>query len=91
MNTAVDCWRQTTGQGKGELATQSGLWNVYMERDGYLRTQTLDKYLSEETLPQRPRWRQVAATAEFVLAACAQRHACHRELQNALARLKQLG
>ena len=52
MNTAVDCWRQTTGQGKGELATQSGLWNVYMERDGYLRTQTLDKYLSEDTLPE---------------------------------------
>ncbi|MDR3640488.1 MAG: ATP-binding protein [Humidesulfovibrio sp.] len=90
MEEAVECWTQATGLGKGELAAQSGLWNVYMERDGYLRTQTLDKYLSAETLPQRPRWRQIFATAEFVLAACPPSLPCRQELQSNLARLKQM-
>lgn len=90
MQTSVDCWAKATGLGKGELAAQSGLWNVYMERDGYLRTQTLDKYLSGETLPQRPRWRQILATADFVLTACPEDSRCRQELQSALARLKHL-
>jgi len=89
MNAAVECWIEATGLSKGELAAQSNLWNVYMERDGYLRTQTLDRYLNEETLPRRLRWQQVIGTAEFVLAACPARLPCRRELQDTLARLKQ--
>jgi two-component system sensor histidine kinase ChiS len=88
MQAVVDCWAAATGLGKGELAVQSGLWNAYMERDGYLRTQTLDKYLSLETLPQRPRWRSIAATAEYVLAACQESHH-HDELRRLLERLRQ--
>ncbi len=90
MQAALDCWAEATGKGKGELAIQSGLWNAYMERDGYLRTQTLDKYLAVETLPQRPRWLSVVATAEFVLSACPA--SCRRcdELRRSLNRMQQL-
>ncbi|MES9997076.1 ATP-binding protein [Desulfovibrio aminophilus] len=89
MRAALDCWTEGTGLGKGELAAQSGLWNSYMERDGYLRTQTLDKYLSPESLPQKPRWRSVAATAEFVLSACPN-SGRRDELRRALDRLRPL-
>nr|WP_321258807.1 response regulator [uncultured Pseudodesulfovibrio sp.] len=70
MRLAIDCWIESTGTTKADMAEQSGLWNVYMERDGYFRTQTLDKYLDETTLPKRPRWKKVLVTAEFVLANC---------------------
>jgi len=68
MNLALECWYASTETSKAELAEQSRIWNVYLEKDGYCRTQTLDKYLSLETLPSRPRWRDILATAEFVLA-----------------------
>ncbi len=34
------------------------------------RTQTMDKYLDVHTLPQRPNWQKVLATAAFVLSRC---------------------
>ncbi len=90
MNLALDCWSACTGTTKADLAQQSRIWNVYMEKDGYCRTQTLDKYLNEKTLPSRPRWRDILSTAEFVLANCeAGRPAC-AELALALARFRSL-
>jgi two-component system sensor histidine kinase ChiS len=91
MQAALDCWGEVTGLGKGELAIQSGLWNVYMERDGYLRTQTMDKYLSPGTLPHRPRWRSIVATAEYVLSVCPASHRRRDELRRILERLRQSG
>ncbi len=91
MQTALDCWTEATGLGKGELALQSGLWNAYMERDGYLRTQTLDKYLSPATLPQRPRWRNIVATAEYVLSVCPVSPRHGDALRRLLERLRQFG
>jgi two-component system sensor histidine kinase ChiS len=88
MLSALECWAQATQLGKGDLAMQSGIWNVYMERDGYIRTQTLDKYLSEATLPLRPRWQKIFATAEFVLANCAPDLPQCQELKSSLASLK---
>jgi hypothetical protein len=61
-----------------------------MEKDGYLRTQTLDKYLSENTLPSRPRWLKIYATAEFVLAACTDNVPVRTELKKCLDELKAL-
>ncbi len=91
MNLAVDCWLVCTRTGKAELARQSGLWNVYMEKDGYCRTQTLDIYLSESTLPHRPRWHKIHATAEFFLAACDDENVPLRsELEQGLNELKDL-
>ncbi|HDQ41868.1 MAG TPA: hypothetical protein ENN39_12700 [Desulfonatronum sp.] len=90
MNLAVDCWLICTGTDKVELARQSGLWNVYMEKDGYCRTQTLDRYLSQSTLPVRPRWQKIHATAEFVLAACDENVPARTELELSLGELKGL-
>jgi len=70
INLAVDYWELQTGTTRVELAEQSSLWNVYIGKDGWARTQTLDKYLSISTLPVRPRWKNVVNTAHFVLAAC---------------------
>ncbi|THB81618.1 MAG: response regulator [Desulfobacteraceae bacterium] len=70
MNLSINYWIETTGMDKFDLARQSGLWKVYTNRDGWQRTQTLDKYLSIDTLPARPRQRQILATADFVLSSC---------------------
>lgn len=70
MQLSLAFWEEAAGQGKVELARQSGLWKVYTDKDGWERTQTLDKYLHHETIPKRPRGAQVIRTAEFVLAAC---------------------
>ncbi len=90
MNLAIDCWVDATRQTKADLAEQSGLWNVYMERDGYFRTQTLDKYLEIETLPQRPRWKMVFVTADYVLANSQSSSSIRTELETALVSLKGL-
>ena len=90
MNLAVSCWASATGATRADLAEQSRLWNVYVEKDGYCRTQTLDKYLSPETLPERPRWRNILATVEFVLASAKPDMPAHRELAEAAAALKAL-
>ncbi|WDP89377.1 MAG: hypothetical protein HUN04_06420 [Desulfobacter sp.] len=70
MNRSIEYWSVSTGTSKAEMAEKSGLWNVYIEKDGWVRTQTLDKYLSLESLPARPRWKSILNTAEYVLAAC---------------------
>lgn len=90
MNLAVDCWMACTGSSKARLARQSGLWSVYVEKDGYCRTQTLDKYTSANTLPLRPQWRKIHATAKFVLAECADDTPVRAELERCLGELKGL-
>ena len=66
----VNWWQRATGLDKPELAEASTLWNVYMNKYGCRRNQTLDRYLDINTLPGRPRWLQVTRTAEFVLESC---------------------
>ena len=81
MDTACRLWRESKGTSRAEMAEQSGLWNVYIEKDGWVRTQTLDKYLSIDTLPSRPRWKNVLKTADFVLAACGKPSPLKAELE----------
>ena len=90
MQLAVECWKDATGRPKADMAELSGIWNVYMEKDGYYRTQTLDKYLAEETLPLKPRWKKVHATAQFVIANCDVESSLLQELQDAFRELKAL-
>jgi two-component system sensor histidine kinase ChiS len=71
MNQALDLWARETGATKVDLAEQSGIWKVYMNCNGFERTQTLDKYLSAKTFPKNPRWPKVYRTVEYVLAGCA--------------------
>ncbi len=87
MTLALDYWQKTKHKGKIELAEESGLWRVYMDRSS-LQTRTLDKYLLVETLPRNPRWRDVVRTAEYVLRNTAESCAERDRLAEALARLK---
>lgn len=64
MNHALALW-QAAGYSKVALAEQSKIWSVYLDRSS-AQTRTLDKYLLLETLPKKPRWRDVLRTATFV-------------------------
>ncbi|WP_148293770.1 cache domain-containing protein [Azospirillum sp. B4] len=88
MTLALDFWHHSKRKGKIELAEESGLWRVYMDRSS-LQTRTLDKYLLVETLPRNPRWRDVVRTAEFVLRHCPENGAEREGVREALGRLKQ--
>ncbi|MFV3077478.1 hypothetical protein [Niveispirillum fermenti] len=88
MTLALDYWQKAKRKGKIELAEESGLWRVYMDRSS-LQTRTLDKYLLVETLPRNPRWRDVVRTAEYVLRHCGDPPAEREALAAALGRLKQ--
>ncbi len=59
-------WEHTTGTTKIELAEQSRIWKVHLDK-GCFRVRTFDRYLSSQTLPKKPRWRDVLRTARFVL------------------------
>jgi len=88
MTCALDYWTQCTGLSKADLATQSGLWKTYTNQDGWERTQTLDRYLSIDTFPQRPAWVKVFKTAEYVLAAGKVDSALRARLEVLLTRLR---
>ncbi|WP_421904052.1 7TM diverse intracellular signaling domain-containing protein [Maridesulfovibrio sp.] len=90
MNSSLEHWEKSTGRSKADLASESGIWNIYIEKDGYARTQTLDRYLSIETLPERPRWKNIYATAEFVLSNCAQTPDSTSKLEVNLNQLKKM-
>ncbi|MCP4577966.1 MAG: response regulator [Deltaproteobacteria bacterium] len=87
MQTAVKCWQEANGASKAELAKESNLWSVYVDRDGWGRTQTLDKYLSLSHLPKHPRYEKVIRTGEFVLNGCDLSHESREELEAALTHL----
>lgn len=70
MNLALEYWQEATGLGKVDLAEQSGIWKVYMNKDGFERTQTLDKYLKIERFPKQPRWNKIYQTIDYVLLTC---------------------
>ncbi|GGF28009.1 hypothetical protein GCM10011611_37530 [Aliidongia dinghuensis] len=88
MTLALDYWQRVKHKGKIELAEESGLWRVYMDRSS-LQTRTLDKYLLVETLPRNPRWRDVVRTAEYVLRNATQPGPERDQLVEALTNLKQ--
>ena len=68
MQLALDLWAEATLTTKAELARRSGLWGVYVNRDGWERTQALDRYLALHTLVAKPRLKKVLLTCEFVMA-----------------------
>ncbi len=66
MVLTLQCWEQTTGKDKIELAEQSKLWRVTND-NSQLRVRTMDRYFSVKKLPKVPRWQAVLDTAYFVL------------------------
>ena len=67
MTCSLQHWEETTGTTQIELAEQSGIWKVHLDK-GYFRLRTFDRYLSVPSVPQKPRWKDVTRTARFVLA-----------------------
>ena len=88
MTCALDYWTQCTGLTKVDLANQSKQWRTYTNRDGWERTQTLDRYLDIETFPLRPTWAKIMKTAEFVLATGTGDSVLRSRLEILLARLR---
>jgi PAS domain S-box-containing protein len=66
MNLSLSCWEHDLGKTKLELADESKLWPVYMDKSTPT-TRTLDKYLNIELCPKNPRSQRAIDTAEFVL------------------------
>ena len=66
MSMALTCWEQDLGKTKIELAEDSRIWPVYIDKSTPT-TRTLDKYLNIDSCPKNPRSQRVIDTAEFVL------------------------
>lgn len=69
IRESLNLWQVYTGKSKAHLAESSNLWRVYMD-GSTAKTRTLDKYLSLQTLPKKPRWETVLRTAGHVLEHC---------------------
>lgn len=67
MIDATELWLKTTGETLLELADRSKIWTITND-NGTLRTRSLDRYLSLQKMPAKPRWRNVVRTGHFVLA-----------------------
>jgi two-component system sensor histidine kinase ChiS len=92
MNIAVRYWELTFGKTRADLAEESGLWSVQLDRDtGCYRTRTLDRYLKIPTIPKNPNFHKVLNTGSFVLRRCDGMYPdLDRRLQHLLARLIEL-
>lgn len=66
MNQALACWEHELGKSRLDLAEESRIWPVYIDKSTPT-TRTLDKYLNLDICPKNPRSKRVVDTAEFVL------------------------
>jgi PAS domain S-box-containing protein len=90
MNLALACWEHQLGKSKLDLAEESGIWPVYIDKSTPT-TRTLDKYLSLDNCPKNPRSKRVIDTVEFVLRRIPDENSkpCN-QLRSALAAFRQL-
>ncbi len=90
MNLALACWEHDIGKTKLDLAEESKIWPVYMDKSTPT-TRTLDKYLNIELCPKNPRSQRAIDTAEFVLRKMKKSTTVKRkELKEALDAFRQL-
>jgi two-component system sensor histidine kinase ChiS len=87
MGRALAYWEHDTGKNKIDLAEESMIWPVYIDKSTPT-TRTLDKYLHLNTIPKNPRAQRVIDTAEFVLRKCAKPSGQRKELEEALNNLR---
>lgn len=78
--TTLNLWERYTSRSKAELAETSRCWRVYIDGTT-VKTRTFDKYLSAKTIPDKPRWRAVVRTGNFVLSYCELNEADRNDLQ----------
>lgn len=85
MLCALACWEHDLDKSKLDLAEESRIWPVYIDKSTPT-TRTLDKYLNIETCPKNPRTQRVIDTAEFVLKQLGRKSTLERKkLQQALS------
>lgn len=90
MACALACWERDLEKSKLDLAEESRIWPVYIDKSTPT-TRTLDKYLNLETCPGKPRTQRVIDTAEFVLKQLGRRSTADRKkLQQALDDFRRL-
>ena len=90
MNLALTYWEHELNKSKLELAEQSKIWPVYMDKSTPT-TRTLDKYLNIELCPKNPRSQRAIDTAEFVLRKAGKsKTEKYKDLQAALDKFRQL-
>ena len=71
MNISVRYWELSSRKTKVELAEESGIWAVMLDKDvGCYRTRTMDRYLKISTIPKNPNYNNVLNTGSFVLNKC---------------------
>jgi hypothetical protein len=90
MRLSLDLWAESTRSSKAELARRSGQWSVYVNQDGWERTQGLDRYLDMVTLPDNPRMKKVLCTGDFVVRNCSESSPLRQRLEKALEYLRAL-
>ncbi len=84
MLSALACWEHDLGKSKLDLAEESRIWPVYIDKSTPT-TRTLDKYLNLDSCPRNPRTQRVIDTAEFVLRQLGRTTSAERQaLQQAL-------
>lgn len=94
MSRSINYWETTTQKTKIDLAEESGIWKVHLDGSTY-RAKTLNRYLSLEKLPKKPRWNDVFSTAQYVLTHCpdpvsTEEQSLYSELKFAHLKLKKL-
>jgi len=88
LSTTLIAWERYTHKTKADLAEESHCWRVYID-GATAKTRTLDKYLSVNTLPAKPRWRAVIKTANHVLDHCALNEEDQLELSELVQQLNE--
>ena len=88
VQTMVLClkiWEESTSKTKVQLAEQSGLWRVSLD-GSTAKTRTFDKYLSIDSIPSNPRWKNVINTANYILRTLPEHSSCHelKQLKNSI-------
>ena len=88
MRAALVCWEHDLGKNKLDLAEQSKIWPVYIDKSTPT-TRTLDKYLHIDSCPKNPRCQRAIDTAEFVLRQVGKKSTAHQQkLTDALQALR---
>jgi PAS domain S-box-containing protein len=86
LNLCIQYWIECTKKNKLDFARESNLWKVNINRDGWERAQTLDRYLDVKTFPKIPRWNQITETADFILLRCKSNSTTREKLESLLNR-----
>ncbi len=66
LQRAIEYWHIHTGKSGAHLGEASGYWSVSLD-GSRLRARTMERYLSLETMPKRPKWKPILDTAYYVL------------------------